>query len=50
VTLLPCEFLHFHSRLIMSTHRDLEACKRLSSRKSKALGSLPRGDPDWREL
>ncbi|XP_012889646.1 PREDICTED: uncharacterized protein C19orf57 homolog [Dipodomys ordii] len=44
------------SRLIMSTHRDLEACKRLSSRKAKAphkakgSGGAPLGEQGWRAL
>nr|XP_054529888.1 break repair meiotic recombinase recruitment factor 1 isoform X6 [Pan troglodytes] len=50
------------SRLIMGTHRDLEAFKRLNYRKtkpggkaplpypSKGPGNIPRGDPPWREL
>ncbi|XP_030676493.1 uncharacterized protein C19orf57 homolog isoform X7 [Nomascus leucogenys] len=50
------------SRLIMGTHRDLEAFKRLNYRKtkpggkaplpypSKGPGNVPRGDPPWREL
>lgn len=55
---LPC------SRLIMSTHRDLEALKRLGYRKakerlagkapapysSKGAGNLPPGDRSWRDL
>uniref|UniRef100_A0A2I2YP19 Break repair meiotic recombinase recruitment factor 1 n=1 Tax=Gorilla gorilla gorilla TaxID=9595 RepID=A0A2I2YP19_GORGO len=50
------------NRLIMGTHRDLEAFKRLNYRKtkpggkaplpypSKGPGNIPRGDPPWREL
>uniref|UniRef100_A0A2K6NPQ6 Break repair meiotic recombinase recruitment factor 1 n=1 Tax=Rhinopithecus roxellana TaxID=61622 RepID=A0A2K6NPQ6_RHIRO len=50
------------NRLIMGTHRDLEAFKRLNYRKtkpggkaplpypSKGPGNVPRGDPPWREL
>ncbi|XP_042549589.1 break repair meiotic recombinase recruitment factor 1 [Dipodomys spectabilis] len=44
------------NRLIMSTHRDLEACKRLSSRKAKAphkakgSGGAPLGEQGWRAL
>uniref|UniRef100_A0A2K5HZS6 Uncharacterized protein n=1 Tax=Colobus angolensis palliatus TaxID=336983 RepID=A0A2K5HZS6_COLAP len=50
------------SRLIMGTHRELEAFKRLNYRKtkpggkaplpypSKGPGNVPRGDPPWREL
>ncbi|XP_064135967.1 LOW QUALITY PROTEIN: break repair meiotic recombinase recruitment factor 1 [Loxodonta africana] len=50
------------NRLIMSTHRDLEAFKRLSYRKgkpagkapapyaSKGAGNLPRGKQPWRDL
>ncbi|XP_007952619.1 break repair meiotic recombinase recruitment factor 1 [Orycteropus afer afer] len=50
------------NRLIMSTHRDLEAFKRLSYRKAKptgkmpvpyasrGAGSLPRGEQPWRDL
>lgn len=52
------------SRLIMSTHRDLEALKRLGYRKAKArlagkapapytskgAGNLPPGERSWRDL
>ncbi|KAK2495185.1 hypothetical protein MC885_001889 [Smutsia gigantea] len=50
------------NRLIMSTHRDLEALKRLNYRKvkpagkaqapytSKGAGNLPRGEQSWRDL
>uniref|UniRef100_A0A2K5RS83 Break repair meiotic recombinase recruitment factor 1 n=1 Tax=Cebus imitator TaxID=2715852 RepID=A0A2K5RS83_CEBIM len=49
------------NRLIMGTHRDLEAFKRLNYRKtkpggkahpypSKGPGDVPRGDQPWREL
>uniref|UniRef100_A0A8D2DZQ9 Uncharacterized protein n=1 Tax=Sciurus vulgaris TaxID=55149 RepID=A0A8D2DZQ9_SCIVU len=50
------------NRLIMSTHRDLEAFKRLTSRKAKppgknplpypsrGAGNLPRGEQAWRDL
>ncbi|XP_006874376.1 PREDICTED: uncharacterized protein C19orf57 homolog [Chrysochloris asiatica] len=49
------------NRLIMSTHRDLEACKRLSYRQgklagkipapyaSKGAGNIPRGEQAWRD-
>lgn len=42
------------NRLIMSTHRDLEAFKRRKTKSlpylTKGLGSLPRGDQSWRDL
>ncbi|XP_007640740.1 uncharacterized protein C19orf57 homolog isoform X2 [Cricetulus griseus] len=42
------------NRLIMSTHRDLEAFKRRKAKPlpylTKGLGSLARGDQGWREL
>lgn len=47
-------FRFFYSRLIMSTHRDLEAFKRRKAKPlpylTKGLGSLARGDQGWREL
>ncbi|XP_031196421.1 uncharacterized protein C19orf57 homolog isoform X3 [Mastomys coucha] len=42
------------NRLIMSTHRDLEAFKRRKTKSlpylKKGFGSLPRGDQSWRDL
>lgn len=42
------------NRLIMSTHRDLEALRRRKTKSlpylTKGLGSLPRGDQSWRDL
>lgn len=47
-------FRFFYSRLIMSTHRDLEAFKRRKARPlpylTKGLGSLAKGDQGWRDL
>lgn len=47
-------FCFFNSRLIMSTHRDLEAFKRRKTKSlpylKKGFGSLPRGDQSWRDL
>lgn len=51
-----------HSRLVMSTHRDLEAIRRLPSRRArparkgpapctaKAVGGLHRGEQSWRDV
>ncbi|KAH0500756.1 hypothetical protein LTLLF_200375 [Microtus ochrogaster] len=42
------------NRLIMSTHRELEAFKRRKAKPlpylTKGLGSLARGDQGWRDL
>lgn len=47
-------FPSFYSRLIMSTHRELEAFKRRKAKPlpylTKGLGSLARGDQGWRDL
>lgn len=47
-------FPFFYSRLIMSTHRELEAFKRRKAKPlpylTKGMGSLARGDQGWRDL
>lgn len=54
--------LFLRSRLVMTTHRDLEALKRLNYRKakpvvkaplpytSKGAGTVPHGEPSWKGL